>query len=322
LLKYKTVFVLGAGASMPYGFPSGMKLLEAAKNLTMDDLAGMDSSQGDRRVHVGLLAALSGTQEESIDAMLETQPENVQAAGKRIIAAEILSAESKVRKYLKELQNSNIEIRDWFSHLFSRMAEGVTTLKAFFEGNDVNFVTYNYDRLVEQKMMSGLQAKYHASEADWALVTGRVIHLHGSAGELHGTRGFQVPWAAGAGNGASHAHVEHCLSLAANSILIVHELAFDAEAFQRARAVLSQADRVFFLGFGFGRTNVDRLDFSNIKRSAVIRFTRWGLTDQEMGLYIHQPLKKASIGNYSDSPDNWDCLALIRQNIGALVDRY
>ena len=32
MIRQSTVFILGAGASVPYGFPSGMKLLRDAKN--------------------------------------------------------------------------------------------------------------------------------------------------------------------------------------------------------------------------------------------------------------------------------------------------
>jgi hypothetical protein len=97
---------------------------------------------------------------------------------------------------------------------------------------------------------------------------------------------------------------------------------FVPQCFQRARAALSRADVVFFLGFGFGITNVDRLDFGCINRTARLQITRYNMTEAETNLLIDQPLSKAAIGNYGNSPVSWDCLEIIRQNVTVLVARY
>jgi hypothetical protein len=39
VIRKRTVFILGAGASMPYGFPSGEGLLKSARQLT-EELIG------------------------------------------------------------------------------------------------------------------------------------------------------------------------------------------------------------------------------------------------------------------------------------------
>src|SRR5262245_42757739 len=94
MLKFNTVFVIGAGASMPFNFPSGAGLFSDIRRLTPDDL----------RVQVGGLsrdgaaafaAVIGDSQEESLDAMLEQQPLEFQAAGKRFIAAQLLRAENR-----------------------------------------------------------------------------------------------------------------------------------------------------------------------------------------------------------------------------------
>jgi hypothetical protein len=101
-------------------------------------------------------------------------------------------------------------------------------------------------------------------------VTGRIIHVHGSVGDIHALP-RRIPWGADFGNGRSvEFNINAVLSWSEQSIKIVHEPKPDADEFKRARGVPGQAERVFFLGFGFGRTNVDRLDFGCMQRAVVI----------------------------------------------------
>jgi hypothetical protein len=319
MLKHKTVFVLGAGASIPYGFPSGAEMLREAKQLSCEDIRARTNNALHPDQEGVLREALVDTQEESLDSMLETQLAHIQAAGKRLIARRILEAEDGMRAP---------PTRDWFSYLFSRMTEGITGqgaggLQDFLNRNNITFVTYNYDRLVEHKLMAGLRAKYGATQNHWPEVLGRIIHLHGSVGDISPSSLRYVPWSADFRNKKSlDFNVGAVLTWSEQSIKVVHEPKPDAQEFQRARGVLGQAERVFFLGFGFGRTNVDRLDFGCIQKQAVIRFTRHKMTDGETNLYILPPLKKAGLGNYGHSPADGDCLALLQENITALVDRY
>ena len=219
MLKFRTVFVLGAGASIPFGFQSGAAMLRAAKELTRTQLRTAINGALHHDQEVLLLDAIANTQEESLDSMLETQPVHIQAAGKRLIARRILTAESEV---------AAAPTRDWFSYLFSRMTEGIAArgaegLKEFFYQNNIVFVTYNYDRLVEHKLMAGLSARYGANEGNWSDVTGRVIHLHGSVGDIHPSARL-VPWGANFENGNSlDVNINAVLSWSEQSIKIVHE---------------------------------------------------------------------------------------------------
>ena len=49
------------------------------------------------------------------------------------------------------------------------------------------------------------------------------------------------------------------VKLAVDGIKIVHEAANDSEEYQKACEYMRTASRVFFLGFGYSKTNVDRL---------------------------------------------------------------
>jgi hypothetical protein len=324
MLKFRTVFVLGAGASMPYKFPSGATLLDDAKKLNQESLRELINDYLHSGRDLELLAALADTQEESLDAMLEYQPEHIQIAGKRLIAQEILRCEHRFARQQGLVEN------DWIAHLFSRMAYGAgSDVATFFNSNDVHFVTYNYDRLIEYKLMSGLRAKYGANKSHWLPISQRVIHLHGSVGELVEDSPHRVPFAANFNTGKDVGHsIKSVLPLTDKTIKIVHEPKDNDKEFERARAVLCQADVVFFLGFGFGATNVDRLNWSCLKKSCTVRFTRYHMTDAETLLYIHEPFAKAglqiNIGEKHQGypPQDWDCIRLLRENLTLLVERY
>ena len=69
MLKRPTLFIVGAGASVPYGFSTGCGQLNAARLLSPDQIVAMIAPV--RRPQAALLATqLSLTGEDSIDAML------------------------------------------------------------------------------------------------------------------------------------------------------------------------------------------------------------------------------------------------------------
>ena len=144
------------------------------------------------------------------------------------------------------------------------------------------------------------------------------IHLHGSLGHLSA-----VPWAATTIGESFDETLSSVFAKSAESIKIVHEPKPGAEEFTRARYLLTQAKRIFFLGFAFGRTNVDRLDFNYINKDAGIKFSRYGMTDSEAALYIQQPFNRAQVyPSRQLPPAEWDCLQLLKENITDLVERY
>lgn len=77
-----------------------------------------------------------------------------------------------------------------------------------------------------------------------------------------------------------------------------------------------------FLGFSFGRANVDRLDFACIARSATTFCSRYGMTQAEVNVQIVEPFRKADRPPPQPSPEKDDCLATLRRYVDQLVSRY
>ena len=96
MIKKRTVFVLGAGANVPYGFSTGEGLLVKARELTVDSMAEKTSGQLQRRQLIPLANALTDNFLPSIDALLERR-EDLRPAGKKLMLSLLLDHHWNVR---------------------------------------------------------------------------------------------------------------------------------------------------------------------------------------------------------------------------------
>jgi hypothetical protein len=319
VIKSPTVFVVGAGASVPFDFPTGRELLRKYKDFNPDALPGLApgvSRQEVNQLHI----ALRQSEDSSIDALLEYRPD-LERAGKLVIASVLLD---------KELGCINTTVRenDWIQYLLDLMTEGAHGVDEFASGNPVTFVTYNYDRLIEYKMTNHLRAKWRAGDDKLLQLLQRIpiVHLHGQLGTITPSA-EQVPFGALVGERKPSDDVDPRTPLivrASDSIRIVHQVKDNDAAFAAARSALNKAHTIFSLGFGFGPENVRRLDLTNLPQSGTLYATRTNMTDQEFTKYFTEPLQRASrsqlIGGGSPTQTNeWDCLKLLRERVGALI---
>jgi hypothetical protein len=258
LIKTKTVFVLGAGASYPYGLPLGTELYQAV----IDDFsANTDVKHADAVVKHEFLNAIGYSERHiqpfiqalrysgltSVDAFLERRAEFVEI-GKAIIAIELLRRESSPKLWGGA--------SNWMQYLYARMT--TDTLEAFTQ-NQVAFITYNYDRTLEHFLITSLQNTYGRNEPTCAQIMSQIaiIHLHGRLGYLPWQgKNVHVPFQVGG-------PVDHrILEESQRRIHIVHEdIADRNEEFLIARRLLFEAKRIYFLGFGYAPQNVERLHF-------------------------------------------------------------
>jgi len=107
------------------------------------------------------------------------------------------------------------------------------------------------------------------------------------------------------------------------SIRIVHQADSNSAEFQAARKALSDAERVIFLGFSFGRTNVDRLNLDNISGQSHVLCSCYGMTESEIDHLITQPFMTTRHGapSFIAKPEQ-DCLAVLRSWVNQFAERY
>ncbi len=245
MIQRKTVFVLGAGASQPFGFPLGASLvIEIVQGLKSP---GSKMNQALRRLDIEqdrmswFADELYQSAQPSVDAFLEHRT-NFREMGKFAIAGSLIPYEDEGKLVNRHNGPS------WYEYLFTEM--GLTPDN--YAETPVRFVTFNYDRSLTRFLFIAFKRSFGISDPETLEIVRKLepIHVYGKLGELEGIAEPSRPY-------STHVAPER-VRLAGNSIQIVSE-GEDTDGLRRARDVLADAELIMFLGFGFNPTNVQRL---------------------------------------------------------------
>lgn len=273
MIKKPTVLILGAGASIDYGFPLGRILIT--------NLCGSLKSERDPYVKFlvscgfdfGLITAfresLEFSGQPSIDAFLENRVEFLDV-GKAAIACDLIPAESEAR-FGRDAKNYR-----WYEYLFARM----NATPEQFPKNKLGVITFNYDRSLEHFLFLSLKHSYQLTDNDSAdlLRYIPVIHVYGKLGDLPylNTNGTGRPY-----DPTLNAQtIKQCVQ----SMKIMYEKADKEPDKREIIELLTNAEAICFLGFGYHPANIDKLHLSSITdiEKKTILGSAYGLTSGEM----------------------------------------
>jgi hypothetical protein len=272
VIRRRTVLVLGAGASMPYGFPSGRQLktiiVADALSPTNGGVTELVNQAGyDTNKFREFASALQHSGRGSVDEFLEFRAEFLEV-GKAAIAAALIPLENEARLFPAEARAD-----DLYQHLFSQM----NTDRDAWSDNAISIVTFNYDRSVEHYMVIAFANAYGVTQATAGKVVAKVPIIH-----VYGSLGFLPSIQDGGREYIANASADN-LRLAASGILILHENhPSSAPALQKAKELMAVAESIYFLGFGYHRTNLQRLDVRSIRHHIDIHGTTSGFSDAEI----------------------------------------
>ncbi len=180
MIKNKTVLVLGAGASMAFGFPSGQRLLEmicTQQTGSVNAQKKMLSMMGHTEKHIqDFRGDLAESGPPSVDAFLEHRPEFIEV-GKAAMALALLPLENASQIPLRDVKNVH-----WYKYFFNQLD---TTFEEFAD-NKFSILTFNYDRSFEYYMHRVMQKRYGKSSEECAQKLGQIpiVHLYGQLGML------------------------------------------------------------------------------------------------------------------------------------------
>ncbi len=259
MITKPTVLVLGAGASIPYGYPSGAGLvkeifqdIESNAWRSIYDALGVEHSE-----LRSFRAELHQSQKPSIDAFLEHRTEFTKV-GKVGIALSLLSKENP-----DLLLDFDIRDKGIYHFLYNSLA---TSWEEFKE-NKFAIITFNYDRSLEQFLFSALKHSYNKSDVEVAeaIQSIPIIHVHGSLGPL--------PWQASGGidyyplfsrNDGPYEFGKR-IKVAVDNIVIVSEAQPKSQEFELANKLIGEAERIYFLGLGYYLANLERLGLKEVE---------------------------------------------------------
>jgi len=294
MLTRKTVFVLGAGASVPFDFPTGVELSRQMVGSLQDGQFAHRTLQqigGFNRVQVEhFRETFYRSGQNSIDSFLEHRPEFM-SIGKAAIATLLIPFE-------KDNSVFGYEGANWLRYIYGRMSSTFDD----FGKNALSFVTFNYDRVVEHFFFTSLTNSYKKDQNQCIemLKNIPIIHLHGRLGYL--------PWQRVPGREFLPQVDQPALDEAVAHVKIISEDTADRDAdFTLAKRLLAEAELIYFLGFGFNSTNVQRLDILNLAQGKA-HATAYYLSQHEIN-----DLKQLTNGRISFY--DMDCIGLCRNII-------
>ncbi len=306
-MKRNYTFIVGAGASFEFGFPTGNEL----KNRISSRLGFNENHFGDSRFqdtvlnravttlkqslkkpdleHVDWIAAADAISRNmglsfSIDNYLETTKDlpGYGELGKLAISSEILNSERNSPLWLGDHPNVNQHAdfarfkSNWLSNLFQILSaqKGFDEFRAAL--HSFKFVTFNYDRVIERFFHLATKSYFSLDEGETkdALQDAlNVVHVFGSLGDIYeNVTDF------------GETQYDRCLLDAMRSIKTFTEGIQKPEQVDKAKSWLASSDVIVFLGFGFLPLNMDALRPQKALGDKEVYGTAYGMSDDNLNI--------------------------------------
>ncbi len=254
-----TVFILGAGASKHYHFPTGNELKEIIRKGLSEEGRWLLEGSEQFPAFSSKIRELVTTLDRSglaIDDHLASHP-GLQEVGKYLIAKIILA---------KEVEE-NLHRDGWYVDLWQRLWPGKRALENL-AGSTVAFITFNYDRSLEQSLFVKACNSYDASNRKSIAEQLKgipIVHVHGQLGALDwqdyldgmDQKLYESP--------SKPEEVFKC----SQYIKIVDETAASSGEYMKAKELVEKAEIIHFLGFGYHAENLQRLRVGSLRAEKV-----------------------------------------------------
>lgn len=279
MITKKTILILGAGASKPYGFPTGRELLYKVRTAlepnTTSDLRTRLVDQGidGKDIH-DFYNELTYSDTSSVDEFLEYRPEFL-PVGKLAITLSLIPFENDDTLFKRALNEPS-----WYKYLFEKLY--IPSLNKFIN-NNLSIITFNYDRSLEHYLFTVLKGRSNKSENECATILEAIpiIHVHGRLGAL--------PWQEKPGRLYSSVCFRNVKEVS-EQIKVIRKDIDESNEFEEAYDLyLSFAEKIIFLGFGYHEANLRRLRIGDLKGKTMIG-TCYGLEKSDI-----RPIKKWDI---------------------------
>jgi hypothetical protein len=270
--EQKTVFVVGAGAHVDYGMPTGpdlirhlnrwssqpglqepeVQMVQKAIDIAYELIPHVELDQ-DEHVHhhnrckhvqrrcQEYIGRLSRSPHASIDAMLAEWPQ-YQQEGTRLLTALIACHQANTLK-------RNQPLRGWHYWLAQRCWDRDRA----WDFEKMTVITFNYDRLFELHMQTMVDNSTQRSQSD--VVVPVPIHVYGAVDH-------KAKWDNELQCHTSE-HIEAITKQSDSAIRIASDRDGETDVYLSCRRVLDDADRVVFLGFAFDHLNLRQLGLSS-----------------------------------------------------------
>ena len=342
MFRSNTVFIVGAGASSEAGLPTGAKLAtNIARKLDFnDEMGGLsggdpavanvlerynDPATGRPCIRAGYLEACRFICESmgiapSIDTFIDTHADNpaVSFCGKLGIVASILEAERKSAELYVDTNNiyNRLDLKKlegtWYRAFMTMLLDGIHARDPASAFANVSCITFNYDRCIEHVLVDAMDQYFTRDRASAVELVQQIpiLHPYGTVGALHGLgNGPDVQF------GGDYRKYVKLLEVVPSIRTFTEEME-DQTLRNQVRELVTNAETVVFLGFGFNDRNLELIRPAHDHRIKRIFGTAYGESDSNSEV-IRDAMFKWT-GRKRNKPldvnlGNWSCAELFDQ---------
>ena len=289
MIKVPTVLILGAGASKPYGFPTGIELKNAIIDRLKDRTVEINWVEDlDDNDHVQeFVRKLNGSTRLSIDSFLNYH-KDYEEIGKKAIA-DIISTRENRDKLLCPTDDN------WYSYL----AEFLCNCDFDdISDNKIGIISYKYDRSLESFLYNAIRSNYKEGESNKECAAKiqeiPIIHMYGRLDPL--------PWEYLNGRKYGEPCIGDDINDISKSIRLIQDATKEGIP-KQADELIKDSKMVYFLGLDLRRKeNIELLDLKNLLHKSVYG-SAYGLEMSEIRLIERHINRYSAYANkqYRDS---------------------
>jgi hypothetical protein len=257
-------FIVGAGASMPYGFPSGTELVcEIVNVLTnnnhlINEINNLFQKNYQTDAPIAMFCKdLTRSNTPSIDLFLANQKLYYTIIGKISIAFIIYTLNNAIT--LANITSPFVNAsEDWYKLLFHKIIDSIEL------GNNINFINFNYDTSLENYLFSSAIHFYgdHKLKCKSFMNSIKISHVYGSISGTHYRNNLVFKKEDLQTKDSLYSLLTKDLSIdlptlirLADNIKIINEKNFDDEKLKNIRDTLNNSDKIYCTGFSYNKTN-------------------------------------------------------------------
>lgn len=254
-IKENTVLILGAGASIPYGFPDGDQLISQIIECAGTDNEIIEIAKKYNKYPQTFKLGVQNIREEliedrpsSIDVFLAGREKDTQEVGKLLVEHSLVKFYSKNKFKNEEGQ--------WYKELY-KMLNFDEELHQF-GNNKLSIISFNYDTSLDNFLEKRLKAdykKHHPDEVMAQLKRLPIFHIYGQIGQYQYDSTGQV---------------------ISNGITLMGECNCMADVQNRLRL----AERIVFIGFGYHKENLSILGLNALKACNHLQGTMYEVSNR------------------------------------------
>ncbi|MBK9098079.1 MAG: hypothetical protein IPM14_08185 [bacterium] len=315
MITNNTVFILGAGASVPYGYPTAIELrkfiIKEFRRRYTDRLRGNNkSNEDDIRTEIAkysyLIESFKQSSTKSFDLFLSRNKEKYYEQGKFILAWCILYFEL-MSKFNEDIERQE---SDWYTLIYNYITDDMikSTDLEKFRDNKLNVITFNYDRSFEEFLWRSLFFSFSGDREDVTKISEwiKVFHAYGKIYDLQWEQTEK-------GEKYQTNKILDLADKAKENIQIIYDER--NPRLEEIKKIIIEAERIFFLGFGYSKENIEAIGLVNImtKHQSVFG-TALNFTDRER-IKVKSLLMKLNPGlpDHHIHIENLDCVGILRE---------